>query len=600
MILPMSKYSFLIFHQEYDSFLLELQRLGVVHIAERKNPSQAEELRLVQGRRVQIQELIRQLPLQESQGEHNAITISSETEGEHIEQAILQTLQARQALRDQQTTLIQTLQAQEPWGDFSLDDIERLRAAGYELRLYTTSSQIYTDAYAKAQSAIAITHRGTTQYFATLTSLDAPLCPNAERFALPDLSISQLREQLAHNKADLSTLERHIAEATPQWVAQLIGYDKLLASKYNLGAARLQAQAEADSTLMFLEGWIPTEDAPALEAELTKTGYYYQASPIEDEDKVPIKLKNNYFSRLFEPITGMFSLPNYAEIDQTALLAPFFMLFFGLCLGDAGYGLLILLGATYFKFKGKARQEASNPLLTLLQWLGGASALIGLALGGCFGVTLPYASRPDYILNQDNLMILSIILGLVQILFGKLVAAYKIKIQRGVKYALAPFAWVVFLLGIGAILLLPKLSLELPEWIHYVVYSIIGVSALLVFFYNTPGANPFSNLGVGLWNTYNVASGLLGDTLSYIRLFAIGLTGGTLGGVFNTLAIEQTEGLPAVARFPLMFIVLLLGHGLNIGLGVISSFVHPLRLTFVEYYKNSEFEGGGKPYSPLQ
>lgn len=114
-----------------------------------------------------------------------------------------------------------------------------------------------------------------------------------------------------------------------------------------------------------------------------------------------------------------------------------------------------------------------------------------------------------------------------------------------------------------------------------------------------PGKNPFVNLGSALWTTYNVASGLLGDTLSYIRLFAIGLTGSILGGVFNQLAIDQTAGLPFWIQYPLMIVILLFGHGLNIALALISSFVHPLRLTFVEFYKNSEFEGGGKPYTPL-
>lgn len=108
------------------------------------------------------------------------------------------------------------------------------------------------------------------------------------------------------------------------------------------------------------------------------------------------------------------------------------------------------------------------------------------------------------------------------------------------------------------------------------------------------------NFGSGLWNTYNTVFGLLGDVLSYIRLFAVGLTGSILGGVFNSLAISMTESLPGVARFICMLLILLVGHGLNFGLCMISSLVHPIRLIFVEYYKNSEFEGGGKSYVPFK
>ena len=112
--------------------------------------------------------------------------------------------------------------------------------------------------------------------------------------------------------------------------------------------------------------------------------------------------------------------------------------------------------------------------------------------------------------------------------------------------------------------------------------------------------NIFLNFGTGLWNTYNMASGLLGDTLSYIRLFAIGLTGAILGGVFNQLAVDMTEGMNIVLRAVCMLLILLIGHSINIGLCTISSLVHPLRLIFVEYYKNAEFEGGGKEYTPFK
>lgn len=118
-------------------------------------------------------------------------------------------------------------------------------------------------------------------------------------------------------------------------------------------------------------------------------------------------------------------------------------------------------------------------------------------------------------------------------------------------------------------------------------------------FYNSPDKNIFINFGKGLWDTYGTATGLLGDVLSYIRLFAIGLTGGILGGVFNSLAYQISEGLPWGVNFLVMAIILLLGHSLNIALCMISSLVHPLRLTFVEFYKNAEFEGGGKQYKPL-
>ena len=312
-------------------------------------------------------------------------------------------------------------------------------------------------------------------------------------------------------------------------------------------------------------------------------------------------MRNDKFSRLYEPITKMFSLPNYSELDPTPLFAPFFMLFFGLCFGDGGYGLLIIIACAYLKRKMSAEYK---DYLSLFQWLGLAAVIVGTCTGSFFGVAL--ASVPalervkSYFVTSDNLMTFSIIIGLVQIIFGKAVAAYKTKMQKGFKYSIAPFAWVFVILALALALGLPVLNVSIPPLMANICFGIAAVGLLIAFFYNSPGKNPFLNFGTGLWNTYNMASGLLGDTLSYIRLFAIGLTGSILGGVFNTLAITMTDGMNIVLRIVVMALILLAGHAINFGLCTISSLVHPLRLIFVEYYKNSEFEGGGKQYAPLK
>jgi V/A-type H+-transporting ATPase subunit I len=172
--------------------------------------------------------------------------------------------------------------------------------------------------------------------------------------------------------------------------------------------------------------------------------------------------------------------------------------------------------------------------------------------------------------------------------------------QRGTKYSIAPFAWVFVIASLVCIFGLPALDIHLPDFSAYILYAIAVVGLAIVLFYNSPGKNIFFNFGAGLWNTYNIVFGLLGDTLSYIRLFAVGLTGSILGGVFNSLAVSMTEGMPWVGRFICMLLILLIGHGLNFGLCMISSLVHPVRLIFVEYFKNSEFEGGSKEFAPFK
>lgn len=593
MIKPMNKYAFLIFHREYEDFLHYLQGLGVVHITERQKPSEEASLKAINDERLEVKDLLRQLKPHLAE---NAVLPSAKSEG-----AISDTRSALQALEqceDRVNTLREQVKRAEIWGEFDPERLALLASSGYRVQAYVISPMAYTPAYEEEYQCIPIAREGLHQYFIRLEEGNTAPCPEAERVALPEERLSVLRDKLVEAESAREACKADLANAAPQLTASLIAWDAHLENKFSYGAARLQGEAKADDTLLFLEGWIPTDTAEVMERELSQTGYYYQQIEIAEADRVPITLKNNVFARGFELLTKLYALPNYNEFDPTVLFAPFFMLFFGLCLGDAGYGLLILLVSAYLYFKNRGKGDTLA--YELMMWLGGGGFIIGLLLGSFFGVVLPYASGKDYFLNQDNQMILSVIIGFIQIFFAKGVAAYKVKKQKGMKYALAPFAWIIFMITLIAVFALPALGITLSSTLTYALYAVVGLTALPILLYNSPGDNPLMNVGSALWAAYNNASGLLGDTLSYIRLFAIGLTGAVLGSVFNTLAIEQTEGLNPFVRFPLAFIVLLIGHSINIGLAMIGALVHPIRLTFVEYFKNSEYEGGGIAYNPLK
>ena len=597
MIKAMNKYAFLIYHREYEEFLRLLQSLGVVHISRKRKPQDENELMIILEERLTIKQLKQQLKQFLPQEGSDALA-SVEDNGAPIVKQVQDALLKLDNLQDALEGAKAKVQEQVRWGEYDPEYLARLKEKGYELVGYSVQSSSYTEDYKAKYGAVDVVREGVLQFFVRLEQAGDSACPDAERHTIPTSRLSELQADVERQEQGIADYLLEMESLSSDFVQRLDAYDAELEDKFAFGAALLQGEKRADDRLIFLEGWTPRENAQALEAQLSSGGYYYQNCPIEEQDNVPISLKNNVFSRGFELITKMFSLPNYQEIDQTALFAPFFMLFFGLCVGDAGYGLIIFCVATYLHIKAKAGDDTTA--YELMQWLGGGAFVIGLLMGSLFGVVLPYADHKDYFLNQDNLMILSVIVGLLQILFGKGVAAYKIKIQKGTKYSIAPFAWIVFLIGIGLMLGIPYLGVALPEVVKYIIYGVVGISTLIILFYNSPGKNPFLNVASALWKTYETASGLLGDTLSYIRLFAIGLTGAVLGGVFNSLAVEQTASLPIAVRFPLMLVILLAGHSINIALAIIGALVHPIRLTFVEYYKNSEFEGGGVAYDPLK
>lgn len=604
MIIKMSKYAFMVYHKEFDTFLAQLRELGVVHVKETKSILDNDQLQTILSQRKRIDVLIRYFKNLNAASKDVKLAPARELDKkdglklvatlEELQEKKAQLISYRQSIEKDMTYM-------DVWGEFSYQNINRLKRAGYDVTFFTCPTARYEPKWGKEYNAFLVNNYQSATYFVTVTKEGTEIDIDADRPKMPAMGLAKLRIRYDKCLMDIKSLNDELSRRAASDYKTLEELDKNLNNEFNLSNVLVQTDKHAGDKLMLLEGWIPAEEAPALEEELDKKGYFFKQLDIVDGDKVPIKLRNNKFTRLYEPITRMFSLPNYAELDPTPFFAPFFMLFFGLCFGDGGYGLLVIIACAIAKRKVN---PDFKPFLTLFQYLGLAAVIVGTCTGSFFGIELakiPALSRmKDYFVNSDNLMTFSIIIGLVQIIFGKAVAAYKTKLQKGTKHSIAPFAWVFTLTALALAFGLPMLNVHLPDVVVTVFYVIAGLGLLVAYFYNSPGKNIFLNFGSGLYKTYETASGMLGDTLSYIRLFAIGLTGAILGGVFNTLAVDMTEGLNIVLRVILMLLILLVGHSINIGLCTISSLVHPLRLIFVEYYKNAEFEGGGKAYEPFK
>lgn len=604
MIIPMRKYAFMVYHKEYEQFLSDLRDLGVVHVKETRSIADCDNLQRMVAERRRVTTLIRLFD--KLNGEQKEVQLApgrdlDKPEGMDLVQSLedLQEEKAKLAVRKQ--AIAKDLDYMEIWGDFDMEMVNKLKKEGYVVSFFSCPTSKYDPSWGEEYNAFLVNNYQSVSYFVTVTKRKQSVDVDAERAKMPEAGLTGLRHALEEINERIGQNNEKMLSLAASEYNTLKELDRKLQDEFNFANAVVQADRQAGDKLMFLEGWITTDHTDQLEKELDRKGYFFQQLEIAEEDKVPIQLKNNKYARLYEPITRMYSLPNYGELDPTPFLAPFFMLFFGLCFGDGGYGLIILLLCTLLK---KKVGEGVRPYLSLFQWLGAMTVVVGTLTGSFFGIALvdlpQFHAVKDYFLSSDNLMTLSIIIGILHILYAKIIGAYKTKVQRGLKYSIASFAWVFIIAALACVFGLPMLEVHLPDLLVYILYGIAAVGGLVILFYNSPGKNIFLNFGAGLWNTYNTVFGLLGDTLSYIRLFAVGLTGSILGGVFNSLALSMTESLPGVARFICMLLILLVGHGLNFGLCMISSLVHPVRLIFVEYYKNSEFEGGGRAYVPFK
>ncbi|WP_297101021.1 V-type ATPase 116kDa subunit family protein [uncultured Draconibacterium sp.] len=594
MIVPMLKYTFLVFHREYEDFLIELNRLGLVHIAEH-------DVELSEATTKKVAELHKY---------ERAISFLQKIESETTEKPkinsapkILDDLTEKQKeleeLEGHLESLNKAAQKALPWGNFSPDLIEQLKTERIHLLFYSTSKKRFIELEQNNQPIAIISETASQVRFVYIQQNEEDIDIDAELLELPPLPHSAIEKLIRETEERIKAINTtfncyannsiYLLEEQKTTLIRSLEFDKVIRNTFK----------EAEDKLMVLEGWVPHTKTPALNQFLKDSDAVYFSRKAKPDDKIPVLLKNNRFGKLFEPIGSMFSLPDYAELDLTVFFAPFFMLFFGFCLGDAGYGLLFVIGAGLYKLKAKPEVK---PYLSLIQFLGIATILFGAISGTFFGINLidtdfALTEKVQHLfLNPDKMFNLALILGGIQIIFGLFIKAANQTKQFGFSYALATYGWLVIL--IGSIVYTVLSGAEIIPKNKTILYGILALGGFFILFFSDPGVNVFARIGKGVWDVYSTVTGIFGDLLSYIRLFALGLSSAILGFVINDIGLQILGSSKIIG--PVFFVIfLLLGHTLNILISSLGSFVHPMRLTFVEFYKNAGFKGGGEEYKPF-
>ena len=594
----MKKLTFLVYYKEYEQFLERLRELGVVHIFTKsqgvaENQELQNRIRLA-GRYAAAIKFLQGLNVVADKHEGEAKS------GEKALELLTELQNKQQQLAHKRQALEKEIASLEPWGDFEAENIERLRKAGYVVNFYICSEKQFNDEWISDYNATVINKIGSKVYFVTITSDKETPELEVEYAKLPEKSLSGLKAAVESLFSDINNIESNINELAKKSISDLEVAQKKIYSEIEFSKVVLTGDSLADNKLVLLEGWVPEVKSEDVKSFMDNQGAYYEISAPTPEDNVPILFKNDKFSRLFEPIIRLYMLPKYNELDLTPFFAPFFMLFFGLCLGDTGYGAFMVLAVTVYRLMAKNISSGMKPILTLVQILGASTMVCGLLTGTCFGfnlydIQLPFLQKMKETIALDNQQMfnLSLILGGIQIIFGMMLKAVNQTIQLGFKYAVGTIGWIFVILS-SAIAFAG--AMEMGGTVHMVF---VAAGLLMAYLYNSPGKNVFVNIGLGLWDSYNMATGLLGDILSYVRLFALGLSGGILASVFNSLASGMSPD-NVIAGPIVMVLIFVIGHSINIFMNVLGAMVHPMRLTFVEFFKNSGYEGGGKEYSPFK
>lgn len=604
MITKMKKLTFLVYHKEYETFLHSLRELGVVHVVE-KQQGAVENTELQDNIRLSARLASALKLLQNQKHGKDAVIETKDGSAERGLQVVdeIEQLQAEHSkLTQQLQTYVKEKDALQAWGDFEPADVQRLKDAGYAVGFYTCSEGSYNEEWETEYNAIIISRISSKVFFITVTKAGEEVDLDVEQAKLPVYSLTHLDGLCTTVEQAIQKNEKELVALSEKEVPSLKEALRQVQSEIEFSKVVLSTEQAAGDKLMLLEGWAPASSKLAIEAYLDDAHVYYEITDPTPEDNVPIELNNKGFFSWFEPICKLYMLPKYNELDLTPFFAPFFMIFFGLCLGDSGYGLFLFLGATAYRLLAKKLSPSAKSIISLIQVLATSTFFCGLLTGTFFGANIynldwPFVQRLKSAIFMDNndMFQLSLLLGAVQILFGMVLKAVNQTIQFGFKYAIATIGWIILLLSVAFSAILPKV-MPMGSTPHLII---MGIAGIMIFCFNSPGKNIFLNIGLGLWDSYNMATGLLGDVLSYVRLFALGLSGGILAGVFNSLAVGMSPD-NVIAGPIVMVLIFVIGHAINIFMNVLGAMVHPMRLTFVEFFKNSGYEGGGKEYKPFK
>ena len=570
MIEKMTRYDFILLSGRKEAFIDSLSKLGVMDIQHSARPVDARSESMLSR-------------LEEIRGEISRIEKGTDA---HLEEL----LSEKKQLEKEQASVSH-------WGEY---DSAKLNALGLSVQFYCVPEKKFDPAWAESTLLQEVERDHGKVWFVTVGPSCIPVAP----LPAPGRELSEVNRLLTLKDKSIEVYRAKLSDQKNNLPA-LHAESDALASELNLYLAGASGEAAADNSLVVFEGFAPSTENARLEEAFNQLDCYWSSSEAKVEDNPPIKLKNNKFVKQFEMLTDMYGRPDYNEFDPTPYISVFFLLFFAMCMGDAGYGLLLVIGGILL---GKV-QSMKNlaPLVTIL---GVGTFVVGIVMHTFFGVdisTLPWIPSwlkavmiTGTIAGFEAQMVLALIIGIVHLCLAMVVKTVYATRNKGFSGSLGTWGWTLLIVGGVVLATMALFSLVPGEMLKWIIIVLGVVSALGIFLFNDINRSPLKNIGSGLWETYNTVTGLLGDVLSYLRLYALGLAGGMLGKAFNDIA-SMTLGDGSFGPGWLFFaLILIIGHALNLAMCCLGAFVHPLRLNFLEFFKNSGYDGKGRKYQPIQ
>lgn len=619
MIRKMKKLSLFVFHEDKEKTLNDLASLGLVHIEIAKGVS-SENIENIASKKndaVRAKSIINSALSEAKKLKKDISNLKSEDTSKKTNEVIDDILSVSQAvdkLKAERDVLKKELSIISPFGNFSFDKVRELQdKTDYNILFYSSTIREFNEYdfnSLKDIFAYPIKEESGRIYFVVFKKKDSEESLTFDTINMPSRSYEDINKELSKIDGEIEKNDDKIIKS--QIYIKAINEEIENLNIYNHFEEAKESFIASESTegkILYVEAYIPKDREVETKLFLDEKKIAYIMEEPSREDNVPVELKNNKYAGAYEIITKLFQLPNYFEIDLTPMIAVFYPLFFSFCFGDSGYGLVLSIMSIVGLFTVLKGSMRGVGILALT--LGICTIIMGIINGGSvFGVAISsktniplFATLNKYLLITDTRkdwfltpFNTALLVGVLHIFFALIVGVIdKIKTSD-----------IGDILGaVGKLLLIPGLvlwflgdmqNMEVIKQFSPIYYILMLVGVIFLSVLSNIGKKPDvlnSILGI-----YFAATGIMGDTLSYIRLFALGASGSILALVINQIG-TSFKAIPVVGVV-IMVVFLFAGHVAIFALNILGAMVHPLRLTFVEFYNNVGFEGGGKEYKPLK
>jgi len=602
MIVPMKKVYLVTLDYEKEKSLIKLRNAGVVHLE--KSFGTSENLEKMEAERTEFEHALNFLDSDKSIGQKEI----KDYEIHGLKTKILDLGRKSIELEDERDTIQKEISRISMWGEFDPADIEILKSKGIDIKLYNLSKddlkkipenfELFSIQKTKTANLIAVISR------------DGLYPEDVEEFSLPEFGLIELRDNLKINGENSTRVLSDLKELSVYKDELLQAADKL---DHDIQFELYKTGMGVDESLVYLTGFIPAEKQDSLKELAAKEQWALSLTEPAEDDIVPTEVKNNKLISIIQPVFDMLgTIPSYTEYDISGWFLLFFSVFYAMIIGDGGYGLIFLFLAVLINVKSKK----VSSIVGLLYLISTTTIIWGAVTGTWFGsvtiASLPFlkgliipqiASFPEILgrsditaaSTQEIIKITCFIMGTIHLS----IAHIKNFIKGLPRLAsLTQLGWLSMVLGLYFLVMQLVLGIgPVPQFAMYMIYG--GLGSVFVFGQQKPGVNFFKGILKGLGGfitTFLDAIGAFSDIISYIRLFAVGLASVAIASSFNAMAEPLMQG-PAVIGAVL---ILLLGHTLNLAMGLLSVIVHGVRLNMLEFSGHLGMEWAGIKYEPFK